>query len=360
MHLTNHQLFSLIFVFEIGSTTLFALGIDADQAAWIVILIALFISLMFIWIYTELQSAFPNKNYIEIIITVLGKWLGLPLCFLYIFDLIWQVGRNLREFGELIIITSLPENPLWLIISIFMLVSLYGLMKGFNIMARASEIVMPIIVSFSILIWILIYASGYMDFKNLLPVLGGGIKSILTSLPSILYFPFGEVYIFLMYWKYSNEKNLIRKTTIKSVFYSGILICISSMIIISVLGVKYTSISSIPLMEVIRLININNILSNIDSIGMILIFLGGFFKMSIFLNALVLVLATLLKIKNYKPLLILVCIFMVYFSIVFEPNFIYHQSIFPFDTKYFGILYSNFYPIIIFIIYKIKKHRMAF
>ncbi len=38
--ISNIQLFTLIMIFEIGSTTLFALGIGAKQDAWIVIITA--------------------------------------------------------------------------------------------------------------------------------------------------------------------------------------------------------------------------------------------------------------------------------------------------------------------------------
>lgn len=42
VYITKVQLFFLIMLFEIGSTTLFALGIKAKQDAWIVVLIASF------------------------------------------------------------------------------------------------------------------------------------------------------------------------------------------------------------------------------------------------------------------------------------------------------------------------------
>jgi len=358
IRLSKHQLFTLMFIFEVGSTTLFALGIKAKQDAWIVILLALLIGLGFIWIYTELQNAFPDRNYVEIILAVLGKKFGIPLVLLNALGCIWHGARNLREFGELIIITILPETPLWVINFIFVLVGIYALLKGIETLARASEMVMPVLLIFIISLYVLVYISGDVDFNKLTPVLGNGIKPVLKVLPEVVVFPFGEMFVFLMYWNYANEKNVVRKAAMKAVLLSGIILCFSLIMYITVLGPKYASIATIPLVETIRLVNIGNIITNIDAIGVIIIFLGGFFKMSIYLNAIVIILTTLFKIKNYKLTIILASVFLLWFSIAFEPSYAYHQWMFPFDVHYFAIVYSNISPLLLLIIYWIKKKRV--
>ncbi|AZV56612.1 GerAB/ArcD/ProY family transporter [Clostridium sp. AWRP] len=356
-NLSNHQLFTLMFIFEVGSTTLFALGINAKQDAWIVILIALLIGLVFVWIYTELQNAFPDKNYAEIIIDILGKFFGIPLILFYVLDCLWHTARNLREFGELINLTTLPETPLWIILFLFLSVSVYTLLKGVETLARASEIIFPILIIFMLSIYILIYISGNVDFKKLTPVLGNGIKPIFASLPSVVMFPFGEIFVFLMYWHYSNDKSSVRKTTIKAILSSGILLCFSLIMDISVLGPKFTSITTIPFVETLRLINIGNIITNIDAIGIIIIFFGGFFKMSIYLYAIITMLTTVFKIKSYKSTLILFSAFLLWFSVAFEPSYAYHIWMFPFDVHYFTIIYSNIFPFLLLMIYWLKKKR---
>lgn len=357
IRLSKHQLFSLMFIFEVGSTTLFALGIEAKQDAWIVILLALLIGIIFIWIYTELQNAFPDKNYVEIATTILGNKLGVPYVFLNIFGYLWHCARNLREFGELIIITALPEVKLWIINSIFVLVSLYALMKGVEVLARASEVVIPIMVVFIIGLYILVYLSRDIEPSNLAPVLGDGIGPIIKTLPEVVVFPFGEMFVFLMYWNYAGEKRIVRSTAIKAIILSGILLCLTVMMDISVLGAKYTSLATIPLLETVRVVNIGNIITNIDSIAIIIIFLGGFFKMSIYLNAIVSAFTTLFKVNNYKLVLVSITAILLWFSLIFEPSYAYHKWMFPFDVKYFAIFYTNIDPLLLIFIYKIKKKR---
>ncbi|MDP4146220.1 MAG: GerAB/ArcD/ProY family transporter [Bacillota bacterium] len=356
-HLSKHQLFTLMFIFEVGSTTLFALGIEAKQDAWIVILFALLIGLGFVWIYTEIQSKFPDKNYAEIIINILGSKLGIPLALLYVLDCLWHAARNVREFSELIILTTLPNAPLWLITFIFIGVSIYALLKGVEVLARASEIVTPLLLIAMITLYVLVYASGDVDFRKLNPILENGIGPIIKTLPNVVMFPFGEVFIFLMYWHYANDKSAVRKITMKAILLSGILLCITLVMDISVLGAKYTSVTTIPLVETIRLVNIGDIIVNIDAIGIIIMFFGGFFKMSIYLNGIVLILTTVFKIKSYKITLILFSVFLLWFSIVFEPSYAYHRWMVPFDIHYYTIIYSNIFPPLLLMIYWIKKKR---
>jgi spore germination protein KB len=349
-----------MFIFEVGSTTLFALGIKAKQDAWIVILLALVIGVGFVWVYTELYNAFPNKNYAEMIITILGNKLGIILVLLYVLDCLWHAARNAREFGELILMNALPETPLWVIIFIFILVSLYALFEGMEVLARASEVVMPILFLFIVSLYILVSISGIVDFSKLQPILGSGFKPILKTMPSVVMFPYGEIFVFLMYWKYANEKSTVRPAAMEALILSGIMLCLTSIMNISVLGVKYASIANVPLLETIRLINIGTVISNLDAIGIVIMFFGGFFKMTIYLNAVVQILTTVFKIKNNKLTLILFSIFLMWFSIVFEPSYAYHRWMYPFDANYFALIYSNVFPLLLLMIYWLKKKRTEF
>lgn len=302
--ISKHQIFCLMIIFEIGSTTLFALGIKAKQDAWIVILVAMIIGLGFTWLYTELQKAFPKKNYIEILNIVLGKWVGTPLALLYTAFWLWPAARNVREFGELIILTLLPNTPLFVIILLFVLISLYVLLLGNQVLARTSEITMPLIVFSILLLHAMVFISGNVNPQNILPVMGSGVKTILkTAYPNVAIFPFGEILIFSMYWHYLDDKTVIRKSTMYAIIFSGLMLSFTLAMYVCVLGPEYSSISTIPFIVVIKMINIGEFLTNLDSIAIGIMFLGGFYKMSIYTNGITMALATIFKIKNYKVLL---------------------------------------------------------
>lgn len=82
IRISNTQLFFLIMAFEVGSTTLFALGIGAERDAWIVVMTAALIGLCLAWVYTEIPQYYPNQNFSDILNVAIGKKLAFPLLFL--------------------------------------------------------------------------------------------------------------------------------------------------------------------------------------------------------------------------------------------------------------------------------------
>lgn len=343
-------------IFEIGSTTLFALGIKAKQDAWLVILLAMLMGLALVWIYTELQGAFPDKNFAEIIIIILGKWLGTPLALLYAIYWLWPAARNLREFGELIVLASLNNTPLVVILITFMLTSIYVLSLGNRILARTSEIFMPIIIVYIISIYILLILSKEVKLSSLLPIMPDGIKPILKeAYPNVAAFPFGEIFIFSMYWCYVDDKKSVRRSTVTAVILTGVLLALTLVCYITVLGVGQTAISTIPLVDLIKMINIGEFFSNLDIIAISIMFLGGFYKMTLLYNGFTSVLATVFKIKNYKVLLVVTGAFLLWVAIAFEPSYTYHKWMTPFDTNYFYTAFLHVIPLLLLLIYRIKK-----
>ncbi|MFC0559442.1 GerAB/ArcD/ProY family transporter [Halalkalibacter alkalisediminis] len=278
IRISNTQLFFLILSFEVGSTTLFALGIGAERDAWIVVVSATLIGLGLAWVYTEIPTYYPNQNFSEILNAVIGKKLAIPLLLLFGLYFYSQASHNFYEFGVLIRLTALPLTPLMLILFLFILVMIYILSLGFEVFARTCEILVPYLLLFLITVFILALFSGQFDFDALYPTLANGVQPILEELPRVIAFPFGEMVVFLMFWHYVKDQDKIRKTTFLAVGLSACLLMISLIVMLSVLGPKLTANAEIPLLETILAINIAEIITNLDSIAVFIMFIGGFYK----------------------------------------------------------------------------------
>lgn len=325
MYISKHQLFSLIVLFEIGSSTLFALGIEAKQDAWIVIAISMLIGFILLWLYTKLQKYFPEKNLIEIIIELLGRFLGRPLAFLYTLFFLYGCTRNLRDFGELMKITFLHETPMTIVHIVFMATAVYILFLGLEVLTRTSEIMFSVTLFFLFSIPILLSTSVKVHLEDLLPILNNGIKPVLkAAYPNTVNFPFGEAFVFSMYWCHTNSKKDVLKTSILAMGVSGLSLIISTIFIICTLGVQLTSATTIPLINLIRLVDVEDILTNLDPIAVVIIFIGGFYKTIIYFYAAVSSITTLFRLKDIRWLLIPCAIFIIWISIAFESSYAYH------------------------------------
>jgi spore germination protein KB len=129
-----------------------------------------------------------------------------------------------------------------------------------------------------------------------------------------------------------------------------------------VLGIEYTKNSEIPLFEVIKLINIGDIITNLDAIATLILFMGGFFKMTLHFYGGVLAVQSLFKIKNERWLLVVCAILFIWFSFTYYEHLVFHRWVgleFSISYWYSPFSYFEIYcPILIlFIIWlKIKRH----
>lgn len=295
----RHQLFCMMILYGIGSSTLFALGIKSKQDAWIVVLLATIIGLLLIWMYILLQKRHPGKGIGEIIVDVCGPVIGFPLVIFYVAYFIYSASINLRDFCELVSITQLEYTPLPVIMVIIILPVLYLLFCGVAALAKSSEILFPWVAVSLILIFILVITSNILHPDFLLPVFSNGIKSLFTSdFVRIIESPYGEMVAFLTLWKYADKPSGYVKPAVTAIFFIGIFEAVTVIIIICTLGAEFASVSTIPLYKVIGLINIKDIITDLNVVGVVLIFIGGFFKICVFSFAAVLTFESAFKINR--------------------------------------------------------------
>ncbi|WP_431803148.1 GerAB/ArcD/ProY family transporter [Halobacillus andaensis] len=276
--ISNIQLFSLIMAFEIGSTTLFALGIGAKRDAWIVILMAFMVGVFLLWVYTQIPKYYPNQNFSEILNDTLGPIIAKPLLLLFGLYFLSQASHNFYEFGALISMIALPKAPLIVILYLFVLVIIHILLLGFEVLSRTVEIFLPYLILFLLATFLFMIFSGNFEIGNLRPILEEGWKPILSEVPRVIGFPYGEMIVFLMFWHYVRDQKYIRKAAYLALGVSTLLLFLSLIVIISVLGPELAANTEIPLLETLLSINIANIITNLDSIGVFIMFIGGFYK----------------------------------------------------------------------------------
>jgi spore germination protein KB len=209
-----------------------------------------------------------------------------------------------------------------------------------------------------ITIYILTIASGRVDIHELTPVLSGGFGPVLkASYPVVISFPFCEPFIFMQIWPFSESKESIRKITLLTLTISGFILTATSILIICVLGVNFAGSSTIPLLEVVKLINIADIITSLDAVGAMLIFIGGFYMAAFRMLAAAMILAELFKRQDYKIFLIPIGFFILWYAGVYEKNYPEHVRYLNLQfIQQFVPLY-NIVPILLLLIFWLKKSK---
>lgn len=222
----------------------------------------------------------PLTSYLQ---KIIGKWFGKLIGFLYIVYFIYIASRVLRDFGELLTTTIYNSTPLFVINTLMVVTIIYGIHKGFEVLARVCEIYFGIVYLTAIVGMFLITFSGLIHLGNLTPILEDGLKPVIkTFFKTTLTFPFGEMVVFTILLPFLNDKKKAKIVCLGGMILAGINITITTIVNISVLGVGLFHRSTFPLLTTIGKIQIADFLERLDVLFMLYLIIGGFFKIAIY------------------------------------------------------------------------------
>jgi spore germination protein KB len=319
------QLFVLILLFELGSALLIPLAVELKQDAWLAILLGMIGGLILFLIYYRLYQYYPNVLPTEYMQKIIGKVPGWILAFLYILFFAYTAARVLRDFGVMLLTFAYPETPLFIVNALLILVIVYTVRKGIEVIARTGELLFVLMYLLAISGFILIVFSGLININNLRPLLEEGIKPVIkVVLTQTLYVPFGEAIVFTMIFPYLNHTKKGRIAGLIGIGLSGINLALAMAINISVLGATLTSRSQFPLLTTIQTIQVADFLERLDVFFMFALIIGGFFKISIYFYAVVIGTASLFKVKEPSQLSYPLGIVILILSMTIASNFTEH------------------------------------
>lgn len=350
------QLAAMIVLFEIGTSPLFLLAADAKEDAWISVLVALACGTVLLYVVTiHIQKLEPDKNLIEICLAYLGKPIGLLVSWIYVLFFLYESVRNVRETGDLLNQYLLPQSPLYFVSGIILLISVYSVYAGIEVCFRVAEALLPVIGFIYLLIMGLFVVVGLVNIHELQPVLGSGVKPVLSAaLPEVISFPFGEMIVFLMFWKHTADRKKTYSVTMEAFLAAGLFLVFTNALMIAMLGEKLAGAGGIPLLLAASTIQIAHVIERMDPLVAILLFLGVQFKQTLFYLAGVLALATIFK-TSYKKMILPAGI-TIYASAMMFRSLMQHINIgFKWNVKYDYPVYEIVLPIVLLAVMKIRK-----
>ncbi|WP_127532126.1 GerAB/ArcD/ProY family transporter [Paenibacillus kobensis] len=281
--ITLRQLASTVILFLIGSSSLFLLGGKADRDAWMSVFVGMLAGLMLLGFVTlQIQRLEPNRNLIEIFKLYFGRTAGFVFGLLYVIYYSYKSIRNVREFADLSIMFLIADTPLSVVMLVICLIGGYAVMGGPGVFFRMVEVLLPILLLIYVLLYILLFSSGLVDFGRLQPMLERGFKPVWdAAIPEIISFPFGEMVLFLMFWRYteSSDYGQVASMTIKGYLFGGAFITLMNVIALSILG-PFASWTTVPLLEATNFIDIGDILERIDPLVSLLLFSAVYVKLT--------------------------------------------------------------------------------
>lgn len=353
--ISDKQGISLVILFIMGSTLVLGTGAEAGKDSWLAILVAAALACPVVLMYSRLLALFPGKDLFYVSEQVLGRILGKGISLLYIWFAFHLGALVIRNFGEFINTVSLPETPKIIPMAGLVLLCLWAVKSGIEVLGRWGELGFIVL---SALIFLTIgLLIPQMDWRNVQPFLQKGFKPIVKGALAVFTFPFAETAVFAGVFSTLQRKKSIYRVYLWGLLLGAAVVWATAFTEILVLGEgEYTSIF-FPAHNTVRRINIRNFIQRLEIIPAIAFLGGGFIKVSICLFSACYGIASVCSYEDYRFVAGPVALLMLNLS-----HWIYDSAMEMFDWAfhvwpYYAFLFQVILPVILLVAAEIKNRQ---
>jgi len=352
-----NQLTALIIFFLIGGAALSSTARTSGQNVWLVVLIAGFIGTILFTMYYRISKIHQHQGLPDILKSTLGKFLGTTILLAYAGFFLFRtisVGNYVSAMAHQTLM--LGANPRIVIVMLMVAVTsstLYGL----NVIGRSSEIFIFIVFMCMLPFLLAIFTSGIFNAENLIPVLAEGAPGIAKDVLRTVFFPYGELVVFLMLFPYivvKNNKSILKRSFIAIAISVTLMIAIN-LTTVALIGATLTTNFEYSFFNAMQLAGLKGFLERLDPLAIIIMVTSEYFRLVIYFFVTVLAFQALHKKFNFKIVLALLTI-LIYFI---APVVNVHDTDFIMDTMPFRILpiFELALPLLIWIVSEIRFRK---
>lgn len=288
----------------------------AGRDLWISPFIASFLGFIIVFIVNQLHKWYPGKTMIQYMEDILGTVFGKLLGALLVMYCLYSGTTVLRQYFELIAGGFLPETPVIVISASMVLVCSFAVRGGGEVLARLSQVIVPVI----FLSWIIIFVLLLPDMKliRMLPVMEKGIQPALMGAVPLLTW-FDHFWLLSFFLPMLNERQKGLKWSLIAVVVVTLVLTAINLMVLLIFG-SLTSSLTYPAFAAVRYISIASFLTRLESVVMALWVAGAFLKLSIFYYGLTMGAAQWLKLRDHHSLIFPMGILLALYSIWISPS----------------------------------------
>ncbi|WP_283610254.1 GerAB/ArcD/ProY family transporter [Faecalispora anaeroviscerum] len=354
--ITNHQLFSLTACATCGSSIIVVASPVTElcqRDGWIASLLSSVFGVVFLLLYYYLGKLFPNKNLIQIINTVFGKWLGGIISIYFIIFCIHSGIQITDYIGQFITTEYLILSPVYAVNLLIIVILAIGLLYGLETTARSSEMLLRLAII--ILSFLIITNITNIQINYVLPVLENGFYPILKgSLFITSYRIWPLIFLNMIYPIHTDHSSSALKSMLKGYFLGSLIMFLIMLMSILVLGTHVTSISTYSTYFLAKQISFG-FLSRVEGLIVCAWLVTLFFKGFCYFYAGIQGISSLLHLRDYRKIVLPIL-----FLVLIYSNIVYPSSAYlAYWDKYVWISYSFtagvILPVAIVLVHFIKK-----
>ncbi|GLX67931.1 GerAB/ArcD/ProY family transporter [Paenibacillus glycanilyticus] len=254
--------------------------------SWLVGIIAFFPACLLIVLYCAMLSSKEDMGLYPLLERAWGKVIGKMFILVYSTYFLYIAARNIRDMIELIMSILLRITPVPMLTTLFVFVIAYCALGGIHAIARFASLILWIILFMLATLAVLLMFSSSIILEQMLPFLSKGLWPVVqTAFKHSIWFPYGEIIVFLVFQPQLGGAKRMRKVTFYAFVTTCIILSATDLIQVLTLGIENKKFSVFALLDAARLINIANIITRMDALIALIIMFGTLLKCAIFLYA---------------------------------------------------------------------------
>ena len=246
--ISNHQLYSLTACATCGSSLLVVASPVTElcgRDGWIASIVSSLFGVVFILLYYALGQLFPNKNLIQIIRTVFGKWPGGIISIYFITFCIHSGIQITAYIGQFITTEYLITSPVYSINLLILIIMAGALLYGLETTVRSSEILLKVVIF--IISFLFLANISNIKVHYIQPVLENGFYPIFKgSLYITSYRIWPLIFLNMIYPIHTDNSSSALKAMLKGYFLGSLIMFLVMLMSILVLGTHVTSVFVYP------------------------------------------------------------------------------------------------------------------
>lgn len=357
--ITTFQFLLLVTLFTIGTTVLVIPStlIEYSQAdAWVSVLVGMGIGVLLVGLYCKLAGQYPDLDWVALNEKLLGRWLGAACSLFWVLTALISVPEVLYYMGQFMVTQIMPETPALAFNLIFAVITAIGVHLGVVTMGRAAQIFLPVVIG--LFLFLLVMLTPEMRFENLQPVLSTSWNKIIHG--GILYASYSGfplVFLLMIFPVRVNRKDKAGRAFIAGVVFGGIFLLIITAAAVLVIGESAAS-EMYPSYVLAKKFNIGGFITRLEVFMATIWFITLYCKLVLYFYAGTAGLARILRVSDYRVLLVPLTIISVILSVSVYPDTIYQAEwdakIWPFYVATSGLLF----PALLLLISLIRKNLL--
>lgn len=345
--ISNRQLLFIVFIIRttliIATLPVLTTG-NAAQDAWISSAVVLVGSVMVVAAIGALSRKFPQMTIIEYSRVLLGKTFGtiVSLGFLWLF--LHIAATDTRIYSEVLADGFLSGTPVLVTAGSMVTVSALAVYLGIETIGRSADALIPVLTVFVVIS--IIAGLGLFDPKNLEPVFARGISPIVSGVIT----PTGVSVQFLsvaMLTPALTEPEKAVPTSVVAVGLAGLVLIVTSIVVVGALGPELASNAIFPLFKASRATMFTRFLERLEAPGIVAWGLGLFIDVSTFLYCGSKGMAQLFSLEDYRPLVVPMAVIWVTLSLHTYDNLFEVLRLFRPGTLFPYVSLVGFIPVLL-------------